>query len=81
MSDSPLIRDIRRLSKWKSDETTETWYQRRQQEILEHIDSLSFPHEMWEVFIRHNGIFSPTSVGRIGQLIHRITMPIRTGYL
>ena len=56
MNYSPLLKDIRQLSQWKAHDKTDEQLEDHQRDILRHIASLAFPHEVWDVLITHNGV-------------------------
>ena len=55
MSPSPLLRDIRKLDEWEARKGMNERVEYYQQNILQRITSLAFPHEIWDVFITKSG--------------------------
>jgi len=59
MNQSPLLKDIGRLSLLKGQDDTVEEREYQQREILEHFASLEYANEIWEQLITQNGYAFP----------------------
>ena len=55
MNQSPLLTDLRRLSQGRGSDVASDAFRVSQQDIIDHIESLGSPHEIWSTLITNNG--------------------------
>jgi hypothetical protein len=55
MNQSPLLTDLRRLSQGRGSDVGSDAFRVCQQDIIDYIESLNSPHEIWSILITNNG--------------------------
>jgi hypothetical protein len=55
MNQSPLLTDLRRLSQGRGSDVASDAFRVSQQDIIDYIESLNSPHEIWSTLITNNG--------------------------